>query len=535
MIFLPIVERELRVAARRPATYRTRFFGALSVVVVWLFLLGTNRFASAAQLSQTLFVCFGVLALAFAILAGVFVTADCLSEEKREETLGLLFLTDLRGYDVVLGKLAATSLHSVYGLLAVFPMLALPVLMGGVTGAALGRVVLVLVVTVFLSLSLGIFVSALSREAREAMAGTLAGLLFLAAICPALHWAQFVLFHRVWTRFFLLPSPGYTFLSALDAYYARGRMFWASLRVVGWLGVMFLILAALLLPRVWAEKSRGPRTEVRRDKSRRAGLEGRTSLSSSRRRLGSNPFLWLASRKPGSGKWGLGLAALVFGIWLCFLIASVDGMNHRDAFVVTLFAAFAQHVVFKCLAAIEATRQLSEDRRSGALELLLVSPLKETDILAGQWQALTRYFRRWVALLVVVNLAMSATIIVFADRLMVHGTDFVIFQELFLGGILALALDFKALGKVGMWMALRANRHYRAVLGTCGRVLVPSWAGLFLLVFYLNSLRFRGGIGTAVEMLFAGWFIFGLAVDFVMIFIARASLQRGFRAYLTAS
>ena len=55
---------------------------------------------------------FGVLkwmGMIYACGAGVFLTADCLSEEKREGTLGLLFLTDLRGHDVALGKLLATS------------------------------------------------------------------------------------------------------------------------------------------------------------------------------------------------------------------------------------------------------------------------------------------------------------------------------------------------------------------------------------------------------------------------------------------
>ena len=46
-------------------------------------------------------------AFGLCLLAGVLLTADCLSEEKREGTLGLLFLTDLKGYDVVLGKFMA--------------------------------------------------------------------------------------------------------------------------------------------------------------------------------------------------------------------------------------------------------------------------------------------------------------------------------------------------------------------------------------------------------------------------------------------
>ncbi|MCX6929412.1 MAG: ABC transporter permease subunit [Verrucomicrobia bacterium] len=188
MTFLPIVERELRIAARRPGTYRTRWLAALGMMGVWVLLAAANRRMSAAELSKTQFIALGVLALGFCLLAGIFLTADCLSEEKREGTLGLLFLTDLRGYDVVLGKLIATSVHSVYGLLAMFPVLALPLLMGGVTVGEFWRVVLVLVATLFFSLSMGMFVSALVREARQAMAGTFLGLVVLAGALPALWW-----------------------------------------------------------------------------------------------------------------------------------------------------------------------------------------------------------------------------------------------------------------------------------------------------------------------------------------------------------
>ena len=85
-------------------------------------------------------------------------TADCLSQEKREGTLGLLFLTDLKGHDVVLGKLVATSVRGFYGLLAVFPVLAVPLLLGGTTSGEFWRVVLVLMDTFLFSLAIGILV-----------------------------------------------------------------------------------------------------------------------------------------------------------------------------------------------------------------------------------------------------------------------------------------------------------------------------------------------------------------------------------------
>ena len=93
------------------------------------------------------------LAFPFVVLEGLRNTADSLSAEKREGTLGLLFLTDLKGYDVVLGKFFASSLTSFYALLAMIPALAIPVLLGGVMGAKFRLLVLALINALFFPLT----------------------------------------------------------------------------------------------------------------------------------------------------------------------------------------------------------------------------------------------------------------------------------------------------------------------------------------------------------------------------------------------
>ena len=152
MTFLPIVERELRVASRWTGTYWTRFFAALGAMLIFLaILLGGNSRRPPSMLAQEMFRITSMMVWFGCICVGVFQTADCLSSEKREGTMGLLFLTDLRGFDVVLGKLAATSLTSFYGLLSTIPVLAMPLLMGGVTVGEFWRMVMVLVVALFFS------------------------------------------------------------------------------------------------------------------------------------------------------------------------------------------------------------------------------------------------------------------------------------------------------------------------------------------------------------------------------------------------
>src|SRR6266850_2153725 len=184
MIFLPIVDRELRVASRRSATYWSRFQAGLAALVPAFFLLaGPIPFPSLAQKGAHMFQILAFLAFFYAMLSAVRLTADSLSGEKREGTLGFLFLTDLKPYDVVFGKLAATSFTALYGLLAVLPILAIPILLGGVTLADVLRLALVLLNTLFFALSLAMFISALCWREKTAVGMTI---LLLFAFCGGL-------------------------------------------------------------------------------------------------------------------------------------------------------------------------------------------------------------------------------------------------------------------------------------------------------------------------------------------------------------
>src|SRR4051812_14009947 len=154
MTSLPIVQRELLVSSRKRLTFWSRMGAALVGFIAVFFVLGLDpNLMTAGALGVKLFRWLTVASFCTCLFGGALLTADCLSVEKREGTLGLLFLTDLKGYDVVLGKLAAKSITAAFCLLAIFPMLALPILLGGVTGGDFWRVVLALLNTLFLSAS----------------------------------------------------------------------------------------------------------------------------------------------------------------------------------------------------------------------------------------------------------------------------------------------------------------------------------------------------------------------------------------------
>ena len=120
-----------------------------------------------------MFAALTTLAFAYGLLTGPFLTADSISSEKREGSLGLLFLADVRSVDVVLGKWLASSLTGLYGLLAALPSLGIPLLLGGVTPGEYARVALAVVNAMFFALAAGLMVSALSRDQTKAILASL--------------------------------------------------------------------------------------------------------------------------------------------------------------------------------------------------------------------------------------------------------------------------------------------------------------------------------------------------------------------------
>ncbi len=525
MTFLPIVERELRTAARQRVTHWMRLIAAGLALTIWFILAVFGNNLTASQRATAIFGTINILSLGFAMLAGVFLTADCLSEERREGTLGLLFLTDLKGHDVVLGKLASTSLHSFYGLLAVVPMLAVPLLMGGVTPGEFARSALVLLATLFLSLAAGMFVSAFSHDSRAAILRTLGIMVLLAGCLPLLWWGLKLTFHRSFD-FLFWPSPGYALYCAGDNFYST-RMgageFWKSLLAIVALSLTFLIVASAWLPRVWQQASdetgsskpgREKPLLANRNKPSRAGLE-------------SKPYLWLATRDDRVGRWAFGIIGVAQFIWFGFLSGIWSPRRTGAAFSIAILLAFALHVVFKCMVAIEATRRLSEDRQNGALELLLVTPLRPAAIIAGQQAALAQLFRWPKWMLVGMNLVFLGMIF-WPDRTNWLGPDRTIFGIIFAGGIVLLLADCFVIGPVSVWSALTTTRHTRAILKTIRTVLLPSWVAI--LCFWFIGMTSRGLSSGAVETMVVLWVLFGLAVDAALLAVSRTRLNSNFRA-----
>src|SRR5688572_31675629 len=99
MTFLPVVERELRVGARNRSTYYLRFLAPLIPTLFSIFGLWfvPTFFREGPIPPRDLFLILTWMEFIFIVIAGFALTCDSISQEKRDNTLGLLFLTDLKG------------------------------------------------------------------------------------------------------------------------------------------------------------------------------------------------------------------------------------------------------------------------------------------------------------------------------------------------------------------------------------------------------------------------------------------------------
>jgi ABC-type transport system involved in cytochrome c biogenesis permease component len=458
------------------------------------------------------------------MLAGLLLTADSIASEKQGGTIGLLFLTDLKGYDIVLGKLAAHSVNAFFGLLAIFPVLALPLLLGSVTGLEFSRLLLVFGTTLLFSLSLGLAVSSMTDDPRKALGTALILMAVFAGLLPVLWWLQKIVIDSP-LDFLLWPSPAYALRYGFAVYYGSkpgAGCFWHSLQTIWVLTILCLAWASYTTPRAWQthESKPGKQQAPRQRKPR--GWEKAEA---------ANPFCRVTVRDWAPSTLANLLLGVAVPIWLCFFffIPTSPGTVPPIAFIVCLLFAFALHGLVKILIMVESVSRLNHDRNSGALELLLVTPLPITAIMAAQRAALSAHFWRAVCTLTLLNLALTSAVYKFREAVQVDTQDRWMFIELFVGGLIALLSDYRASLWVGMWQGLSKRQPYKAVAITALQLLGPCWALAFFA--FVTQLKFDSLVGVGI--MFAMWFLAGLVVDAFSIRIARSRLTKRFREIAT--
>ena len=526
LVFLPLVVRELRVAARRPRTYYGRMMAAgIWVAVAVNVLLAASSVGVGKHDGQALFQSVSTALFAWALLAA-FAGADSISVEKREGTIGFLFLTDLKSHDIVLGKMAASAVPAFYAAVAALPLLAICMLMGGVTAGQYAKTGLAIMDAFFLGQAVGIFSSALCRVRGNAVGlPFLIFLLFLAYSACTAALAEFL--GWVWVADFLwLNNPARPFYLASNAFSGRGSVaaeYWLSLLVVHLQGWIFLALASWVLPRRWRDKHK--KVSVWKTTWARWRYGSMAARADFRRRLaGINPFLWLVCRGRLSPVFGwCGFGAFTFLAVIC-----AAGMFSDESWAETYEGYFTfviislQFMLRVCVPAHAAV--LEEHRRNGSLEIMLCcTPMSVDEILEGMWLLLRGYYFWPVFVLVILEGLMFFAALFTGLRHSVD-LDFLCFTVL---SIILLLTDLRAMAWMAMWTAMSNPRPRRA-----------GATAFFWICFFpwiLVAACYATGLIQSEHWLWILWPTFALVNDAVVCRVAQNLLRKNFRLWAVPS
>ena len=487
MACLPIIERELRVALRKRRPARSRLIVAAVATGGAMIFLVLGALTGSHSLGHDLeeLLCLGGLYFVFRAPG---LTAGVLAEERRNQTLGLLFLSGLGAGEVFASKLLSAALVAFNDLLALFPLLALPFLIGGVSFELFLATVCALPVLMLFALAVSLLGSVLTQDDGAA---TVLAVVVGAGLCvltPAIFLAQ--------SHFSPGAAPSLWWLRLSPAYgpqlvwrglrsgFAAGAMteFWLNLGItLGW-SVLCLGAASTALRLLWRE---------RETRQAGAGWRGRWQrlvhgTAQHRRRLGRlwmdvNPYVWLAARdrQPVTLAWAVvGGGALV---WLLCWAAWPARWPDVPNFFITATLLNSALSWLMCQA---AARGMGEPRRDGTYELLLTTPLEPSDIVWGQLEAL-----RW-QFLPLVRAVLGLEVLMLVGGLFVRswsGPALAVYFTLWsvlLYWTWSLGRRWQRVLQV-MWISLNCGRPAHAVWRSSG---LNSWSWVWIL-FNLNNVK----------------------------------------------
>ena len=476
MNVLPVITRELRAQARQPFTFTLRTLGVgamLAAAGVFTMQYALDPNLGAVMFRYLHLTLFGAIWILVPLSA-----ADCISRERPEGTLGLLFLTPLKATDIVLAKGIAHGLRAMTLLLAILPVLTIPFLMGGVSWQQASFAAVTNFSAVCWALAAALVASASTRSSLRASIGSvilsLGGFVFSVA---ALGWFAVQASGRMrrgppqyepsLLEMSLQAGLELTGLgNGFPRYVSPGiwTMMLHAVSEAAMLAVLGLTLAVLLAawrirrnwreepPPLWVQQVKGVFcTPVLWLKFFKRWM---------RWKIERNPIGWLEQRT-----W---TGRLVTWSWFAIVIsiysAALSDRNFfRNSHAIQLTLGWA---MMGSIAA-SAAGSFRRERESGVLELLLVTPLSTRQIIGGRLRGLWGQFLPAVGTLL--------AIWVYFDRLLNPGEG----SEM----VLVFAGLFFSLPVIGLYFSLRCRHFIAAFLLALTGSILPGWVFVLSMVY----------------------------------------------------
>ncbi|MBI3880905.1 MAG: ABC transporter permease subunit [Verrucomicrobia bacterium] len=460
MTFAPVLIREFREEARRPANRWVRVGVAALLATIFCVLISTGPQAGRASgdyvFPKLHALLFGAIWLVVPVM-----TADCISRERREGTLGLLFLTPLTPTGVVIGKSALQIIRALTLVLAAMPMLAGCFALGGVTWFDFGASLLINLTSLFLALSAGMLASALSREWPRALAAAIvfsgvglfgllasfvvpvyrgpSGALFRSSPFGAFSWALNYCSdaNSDWSRMAAAATAA-QLSSAMTGFAVR---LLAAVAIFGFV----LVVAGLAVRHAAQESPPSPfQLWLRKIFCEPLWLL-RLFRALTRRKLDAAPLSWLQQRSWNARltKWGWCLGLVVVETVLITFFSLHDFLGAQAVAGAALLFGIS----------LSSAGSYRVERQNGVLELLLVTPMSEGELIRS------RIWNVWLQFLPATAVFVFAVLA--ADSVLPNSFETAALLQYF--GIIAATMPF-----VGLYFALRTKHFITAWVCTFG-------------------------------------------------------------------
>jgi outer membrane protein assembly factor BamB len=488
----PLVQRELRVALFRRGARRqwlTAAWMAVGLTLAVLFFLGLGGFTATGR---PLFLWLFFLASMRVVRRGFSLTADLFSEERRNNTLGLIVLTGLSPLEILICKLLGAILLVAYGMLGGLPFFTIPILIGGVLQTQVVWGFVFLANLLFFCVAIGLLASVLHRDGGQAHLTAQAIAAILCLTTPGLYWLGLLGTGPAIAQDWLALSPLYpAYLVVISFSGAPVRDFWFSGEVTLGYSCVATLLAAIILQRTWREGAVLVGSTIWREKWRRWLRSGGFWRGRLRRRLlDGQPFSWLAARDQMPVLTAYGVLVMAVVLWLIGLAQT--GARWLSPFAV-LTTMVIIHYALNLAIAYAAARTFAEERLSGGFEVLLTTPLKTDEVVQGQLMSLALQFRTVVLLTLLADAVLCGIGFHSLGGSIPSACAYLITWTLLLAQLLEMHRE-SALRS--MWISAWTGRPGFAALRTFGKHLwLVLWGWVFSLCFLGGSSLFKDSIG----------------------------------------
>lgn len=363
-----LVERELRGLARQGQLFWVRVASG-GVAILSLAAILLQDVVVGAGLGPYLFARVHWVLFLTILVLGPVITADCIAQEKREGTLGLLFLTPLTSLEIILGKAVVNGVRGLTIVVASLPVTVFPVLWGGVSWAQLAGSLISLMTAICVALTAGLLASTRHRG-------------WLSAVV----WAE--IYCLVLALFLYGPMSGLFFIVTrlvLPGSWGPWVQIPLSAVIIGTTVAVLVARAARQLKPLWEkQESSFAAPEWLREvvNPRRAYSIFSWDTCTARDR---NPIAWLQEYTPAArlAKWGWCILVLVVEAFALTLLV----VSHDHGLQLALGTAVVLGISFS------AANSFRTERLNGAIELLLVTPIPPWKLILGRlWGVWVHFF-----------------------------------------------------------------------------------------------------------------------------------------------